>query len=198
MLCGVSAACDGSLLQPTEPSRYSDNFSGMKSALLCVEEVESYLAVDDDDKDLCTGAEDWHASRGCRLDYNVRMVHTCADGGWPAAGLDGRTTGGIRVRMSVSAFRGDEMLGRRRDLRDIGPGEWLWLCGEDGKVAEEECYIVVSGEDIQRAARGNFEVERRWNACWLEYRPTGGGLGCYPDPDYPEFPSGEDRGVGGI
>ena len=101
--------------------------------------------------------------------------------------------------MSEAAFRGGQRFYTAQKSLDIGIEELWWLCGGSDREPVVDCEIDVGPEDLERLPIGDFEVKRRWNACWLEDRPAAGGVGCYPDPGYPEFPSRDDGpAIGGF
>ena len=194
--CLASWACDDSTRSPMAPTPYSEQYAGMKSALLCIQRVDSYLAVGE--ADLCTEDADRHLSTGCKLAYNARFRNTCSDG-CPIPAFGATAARAIRVRMAVAGFRGGQRFYTAHASFDIVAQELRWLCGGDGEKPADNCVINVPPEDLRRFPIGDFEVKRRWNACWLEHRPAAGGLGCYPDPDYPEFPTSEDGpAIGGL
>ena len=184
-------ACDGSSNGPSGPSLI-DEFPGVKSALLCIENVESYLAVGEDE--LCTRHLEHHEVTGCVVEYNARLRNRCVDG-WPTPALGNTAARRIRVQMSVGAFRGGLRLKTKRHALDVAVEEAQWLCGGDGERPARNCRFWLGAEDLRGVGVGGFEVRRRWNACWLEHRPTEGGLGCYPDPGYPPFPSEADADI---
>ena len=186
---------------PAAPSPVSANFVGEKSALVCIENRESYVSVENresyvsvDRGTLCTEDMSQHRSTGCDLEYNARLENTCSDG-WPIPPAGATAALAIRVNMRVVALRGGQSFDRHEDSWDIPIGRHVWLCGGNGPLAAEDCRFEVTPEVIQRLPAGDFEVKRRWNACWLEHRPAAGGLGCYPDPGFPEFPSAEGGAV---
>lgn len=191
----VSWACGGSS-SPIGPTRYSGAFTGVKPPLVCIEGIPSYLGVGE--PHLCTEGAERHQETGCKLEYNVKLWNTCSDG-WPAPPLGATAMEAVRVQMSLAAFRGEQRLDKARKALDIGSEEARWLCGGDDGEPVNDCEFDVRPEDLRRVPIGNFEVKRRWNACWLENRPAAGGVGCYPDPGYPEFPTSEDGAiVGGL
>ena len=167
------ASCVSS--SPLEPSEVD----GPKSALFCIETTDSQLMAEDGE--LCRSS-----GVACVLEYNAMFAHRCPIDGWPQAVAGGVSEGAIRVRISFGAFRGGQRVSMEQRLLDVEVGASGWLCGDS---AEARCRTTV---DTGAFATGDFEIRRRWNACWLEYRPGAGGWNCYPDKEYPEFPSAAD------
>ena len=194
LMAGMLSLACGSERTPATPSPVSADFDGEKSALVCIENRESYVSVGRGT--LCTEDMNQHRSTGCDLEYNARLENTCSDG-WPVPPVGAAAALAIRVNMRVVALRGGQIFDGHEDSWDIPVGRHVWLCGGDGPSAAEDCRFEVTPEVIQRLPAGDFEVKRRWNACWLEHRPGAGGLGCYPDPGFPEFASAEGGAVFG-
>ena len=154
---------------PTFPSL----FPGAKSALLCVGVMERAFALVDGE---C-------GSGDCGARYDAHYFHRCSDG-WPDPQPGGTSVGVVRVRVSAAAFQKAERVWMDRVEFSLAPEETSWLC--EGKPGRDRCVIPISGDSIRR---NGLEFGWRWNACWLESRPGVDGVDCFPDPEFPDYPS---------